>query len=78
MTQRERFFMSLDKEDMDKINNIVLQINETKSRECSKTNRQEVTRALVKLILAQDLRFKSTWTKCVSASLKTGSIIANV
>ena len=78
MTQRERFFMSLDKEDMDKINNIVLQINETKSRECSETNKQEVMRALTKFALGCPLRFKSTWTKCVSASLKTGSIIANV
>ena len=77
MTRRERFFMSLDKEDMDKINNIVLQINETKSRECSKTNKQEVMRALTKFALGCPLRFKSTWSKFVTCNLKTGSIISN-
>ena len=70
MTQKERFFMSMEKEDMDKIDNIILQINETKSRECSKTNKQEVTRALVKFALGCPLRFKSTWSKFVSCSLK--------
>jgi len=70
MTPKVRFLMSMEKEDMDTIDNIVLQINETKSRECSKTNKQEVTRALVRFALKCDLRFKSTWYKFVSASLK--------
>jgi len=70
MTNKERFFMSMEKEDMDKINNIVAQINETKSRECSETNKQEVTRAIVHFALKLDLRFKSMWYKHVTVSLK--------
>lgn len=74
MPQKIRFLMSMEKEDMDIINNIVLQINERKSRPCSLTNKQEVTRALVRFALSQDLRFKSTWYKFVSASLKQEGI----
>lgn len=70
MTESVRFFMSLDKNEMDMIDNIVLKINEQKSRPSSNTNRQAVTRALVRFALSCDLRFKSTWTKYVYARLK--------
>jgi len=70
MTESIRFFQTLRKPLMDKIDNIVAQINETKSRPASQCNRQAVVRALVTFALGQDLRFKSGWGKYVSCSLK--------
>ena len=70
MANRVRFLMSLDKDIMGDIDEVVRQLNDQKSRPSSRTNRQAVVRALISFALQQDIRYKSTWSKFVSASLK--------
>lgn len=70
MTQSIRFFMSLSPEIMSDIDRVVEAINYTKSRPSSNTNRQAVVRALISFALQQDIRYKSTWDKFVTVSLK--------
>ena len=77
MTDRIRFLMSIDKEDMDKIVTAVKAINATKSRPSSMTNRQAVIRGLVKFALDCPISFISTWSKYVSVDLTKGSMISN-
>jgi len=70
MTDTIRFFMSLSENETNLIDRVVDALNASKSRPSSMTNRQAVIRALVKFALGQDLKYKSTWSKFVSVSLK--------
>ena len=70
MEQMIRFYMSVEKEEMDTIDQVVKDVNEGKEYWRSKTNRQAVIRGLIIFALKQNLRFTSGYGKYVTAERK--------
>ena len=70
MSQRIRFYMSVDEEDMDTIDQVVIDVNKGIESWRSKTNRQAIIRGLIKFALKQNLHFESGYGKHVTVSRK--------
>ena len=66
MTNMIRFYMSVEKDEMDRIDQVITEVNEGKEYWRSKTNRQAVIRGLIKFALKQNLRFESGYGKHVT------------
>ena len=70
MSNKIRFYMSVDPKDMGEIDQVVIDVNEGIESWRSKTNRQAIIRGLIKFALKQDLRFESGYGKHVTVSRK--------
>lgn len=70
MTDTIRFFQTLKKREMDRIDKAVKAINDKKPSYVSRVNRQSVIRGLVKFALEQDIKYESGYSKHVTVSLK--------
>ena len=70
MTNKIRFYMSVEEEPMKEIDRIVEEVNEGKETWRRHTNRQAVIRGLIEFSLKHELRFTSGYGKCVTVRVK--------